>query len=101
MARSNTIVGCKITEDEGLKPRNRLLKFVVSDVCVVETTTTAVLEKEAPPQPEPEVENIEKSVVEDEKEATVVEDEKVAKSASFKEESNKVDNLDSGGTQQA
>ncbi|KAL2538907.1 patellin-3-like [Forsythia ovata] len=68
-------------------------EVVVSDVCVAETPTTAVVEKEAPPQPEPEVEKIEKPVVESEKEATAVEDEKVAESTSFKEESNKVDDL--------
>ncbi|KAL2538975.1 patellin-3-like [Forsythia ovata] len=68
-------------------------EVVVSDVCVAETPTTAVVEKEAPPQPEPEVEKVEKPVVESEKEATAVEDEKVAESTSFKEESNKVDDL--------
>ncbi|KAL2553997.1 Uncharacterized protein Fot_07616 [Forsythia ovata] len=57
---------------------------VVSDVCVAETPTTAIVEKEASPQPEPEVEKVEKLVVEDEKEATAVEDENVVESASFK-----------------
>ncbi|KAL2513332.1 Patellin-3 [Abeliophyllum distichum] len=68
-------------------------EVVVSDVCVAETPTTAVVDKEAPPHPEPEVVKVEKPVVEGEKEATAVEDEKVAESASFKEESNKVDDL--------
>ncbi|CAA3012314.1 patellin-3-like [Olea europaea subsp. europaea] len=72
-------------------------EVVVSDVCVTETPTIAVVEKEAPPHPEPEAEKVEKpaseEVVEGEKEATTVEDEKIAESASFTEESNKVDDL--------
>ncbi|CAI9786694.1 unnamed protein product [Fraxinus pennsylvanica] len=72
-------------------------EVVVSDVCVTETPTTAVVEKEAPPHPEPEAEKVDKpaaeEVVDGEKEATTVEDEKIAESGSFKEESNKVDDL--------
>ncbi|KAL2468073.1 patellin-3-like [Forsythia ovata] len=70
--------------------------FFLCWVCfsvVEETPTTAVVETKGPPQPEPEVEKVGKPVVEGEKEATAVEDEKVAESASFKEESNKVDDL--------
>ncbi|KAL2535078.1 patellin-3-like [Abeliophyllum distichum] len=66
---------------------------VVSDVCVGKTPTTVVVEKGRPSQPQLEVQKVGKLVVEGGKEATVVEDEKVAESASFKEESNKVDNL--------
>ncbi|KAL2473278.1 patellin-3-like [Forsythia ovata] len=66
---------------------------VVSDVCVAETPTTVIVEKKAPLQPEPEVEKVEKPVVEGEKETMSVEDEKAVESASFKEESNKVDDL--------
>ncbi|KAL2498048.1 patellin-3-like [Abeliophyllum distichum] len=64
---------------------------VVSDVCVAETPTTAIVEKEGPPQLEPEVKKVGKLVVEGEKKAMAVE--KVAESASFKEEGNKVDDL--------
>ncbi|KAL2475843.1 patellin-3-like [Abeliophyllum distichum] len=66
---------------------------VVSDVCMAKTPTTAIVEKEGLPQPEPKVEKVGKPVVEGKKEAMVVEDEKVAESAFFKEESNKVDDL--------
>ncbi|KAL2520733.1 patellin-3-like [Forsythia ovata] len=48
--------------------------------CGGETPTTAVVEKKGPPQPEPEVEKVGKSVVEGEKKATA-------------EVSNKVDDL--------
>ncbi|KAL2501406.1 patellin-3-like [Forsythia ovata] len=58
-----------------------------------DTPTTAVVEKEGPPQLEPEVEKVGKPVLEVENEATAVEDKKVAESASFKEERNKVDDL--------
>ncbi|KAL2545145.1 Phosphatidylinositol transfer protein SEC14 [Forsythia ovata] len=62
-------------------------------VGTAQTPTTAVVEKEGLPQPEPEVEKVGKPVVECEKEVTAVKDENVAESASFKEESNKVDDL--------
>ncbi|CAI9760919.1 unnamed protein product [Fraxinus pennsylvanica] len=72
-------------------------EVVVSNVCVTETPTSAVVEKEAPPHPELEAEKVEKpaaeEVVDGEKEATTVEDDKIAESASFKEESNKIDDL--------
>ncbi|KAL7118260.1 hypothetical protein ACP275_03G124800 [Erythranthe tilingii] len=67
---------------------------VVADVPVAEKPTTTVVEKEAPPQPEPEpeAEKVEKATAEGEKEEAS-EEKKVAESASFKEESNKVDDL--------
>lgn len=76
-------------------------EVVVSDVPVAEKPTTDVVEKEAPPQPEPEPEKekVEKPVAEEvvegekEKEKEEASEEKVAESASFKEESNKVDDL--------
>ncbi|KAG8378488.1 hypothetical protein BUALT_Bualt08G0142300 [Buddleja alternifolia] len=66
-------------------------EVVVSDVPVAEKPTTSVVEKEAPPQPEPE--KVEKPAAEGEKEKEKDEESKVAESASFKEESNKVDDL--------
>lgn len=64
-------------------------EVVVSDVPVAEEPTTVA--KEAPPQPEPEPE---KAAAEGEKEKDEkAAGEKVAESASFKEESNKVDDL--------
>ncbi|KAL2495636.1 CBL-interacting serine/threonine-protein kinase 11 [Forsythia ovata] len=75
--------------------------YVAPEILAKKGYDGAKIDKKAPPQPEPKVEKVEKPVVEDEKEATAVEDENVAKSASFKEKSNKVDDLDSGGTQQA
>ncbi|KAI3464329.1 hypothetical protein Pfo_020992 [Paulownia fortunei] len=77
-------------------------EVVVSDVPVAEKPTTTVVEKEAPPQPEPEPEpeKVEKAaaeeVVEGEKEKgkdEASEKNKIAESTSFKEESNKVDDL--------
>lgn len=67
-------------------------EVVVSDVPEAEKPTT--VEKEVPPQPEPE--KVEKVAEEGEKEKEKDEaaaEEKVAESASFKEESNKVDDL--------
>ncbi|KAI3460690.1 hypothetical protein Pfo_017353 [Paulownia fortunei] len=75
-------------------------EVVVSDVPVPDKPTTTVVEKEAPPQPEPEPEpeKVEKpaaeEVVEGEKEKDEASEEnKITESASFKEESNKVDDL--------
>ncbi|KAL2518688.1 patellin-3-like [Abeliophyllum distichum] len=66
---------------------------VVFDICLAETPTTTVVEKEGPLQPQPELEKVGKLLVEGEKEAKTIEDEKVVESASFKKESNKVDDL--------
>ncbi|KAK6129614.1 hypothetical protein DH2020_036624 [Rehmannia glutinosa] len=67
------------------------------EVPVAEKPSTTVVEKDAPPQPEPEPEKAEKAaVVEGEKEKEkdeASEEKKIAESASFKEESNKVDDL--------
>ncbi|KAH6775116.1 Sec14p-like phosphatidylinositol transfer family protein [Perilla frutescens var. hirtella] len=65
-------------------------EVAVSDVPVAETPT-ATVEKEAPPQPEPEPEKAAEG--EKEKEKVEAAEEKVDESASFKEESNKVDDL--------
>ncbi|GFP81426.1 patellin-3 [Phtheirospermum japonicum] len=61
-------------------------EVVVSDVPVAEKPTTTVVEKESPPQPEPEKE---KEKAKDE----ASEETKIAESDSFKEETNKVDEL--------
>ncbi|KAK4490032.1 hypothetical protein RD792_000686 [Penstemon davidsonii] len=58
--------------------------LVVSDVPVAEKPTTTVVEKEVTPAPEPEKPAVEEAVEEESK---------VAESTSFKEESNKVDDL--------
>ncbi|PIN12510.1 Phosphatidylinositol transfer protein SEC14 [Handroanthus impetiginosus] len=72
--------------------------IVVSDVPVAEKPTSTIVEKEAPPQAETEPASVEKpaaeEVAEGEKEKEEASDEnKIAESASFKEESNKVDDL--------
>ncbi|CAI9754297.1 unnamed protein product [Fraxinus pennsylvanica] len=66
-------------------------EVVVTDVPVPEKPT----EKEAPPQPEAEceVEKAEKPAAEEAVEGGAVEKNKITESASFKEESNKVDDL--------
>ncbi|KAL1542807.1 Patellin-3 [Salvia divinorum] len=63
---------------------------VVSDVPVAEKPASE--EKEVPPQPEPE-KAAEEGEKEKEKDGAAAEEEKVVESASFKEESNKVDDL--------
>lgn len=72
-------------------------EVVVTDVPVAEKPATVVVEKEAPPQPEPEPEKVEKDAaeeaVEGEKKDEASEESKVAESSSFKEESNKVEDL--------
>lgn len=74
-------------------------EVVVSDVPVAEEPTKAVVEKEVPPQPEAETEKVEEPeaaaeevVAEGEKEKEC-EENKITESTSFKEESNKVDDL--------
>ncbi|XP_051124204.1 patellin-3-like [Andrographis paniculata] len=74
---------------------------VVSDVPVAENPTPALVEKEAPPQPEPDTEKAEKPAAEEvaqgekekAKDEAAPEENKDIGSASFKEESNKVDDL--------
>ncbi|XP_073305551.1 patellin-3 [Primulina huaijiensis] len=78
-------------------PSSGAEEVVVSDVPVAEKSTATVVEKE-PPQPESELEKVEKlapeEVVEGEKEkGEACGEDKVAESVSFKEESNKVDDL--------
>ncbi|XP_073118585.1 patellin-3-like [Henckelia pumila] len=72
-------------------------EVVVCDVPVAEKRATAAVEKE-PPQPEAELEKVEKPTPEEVVESVKEKDEaggeqKVAESVSFKEESNKVDDL--------
>ncbi|GFP81269.1 patellin-3 [Phtheirospermum japonicum] len=80
--------------DETKKPTSETCaaeEVVVSDIPAPEKPATAVVEKDAPPQPKPEVE---KPAAEEEDEKEEASDEKkITESASFKEESNKVDDL--------
>ncbi|KAL3641840.1 Patellin-3 [Castilleja foliolosa] len=67
-------------------------EVVFSDFPAIEKPSIALIEKDAPPQPEPEVEKPAAEEVKDGKEQAS-DAKKIAESASFKEESNKVDDL--------